>query len=304
MSQSLNNSLYILKAGLIEMLQIGQNFLVFTGIPVSILKKFRRCDAEVFADIKENLHGREAVPIFERINVTGTLSDGQAHVPCRYAFIRSQFCQPFVKQILIHMRYHPLYDCTLYDGWIYLIKLYIFLDLSGCTGYDKIYEGVNRIRGGKKVKMEKRYYTKSKEELEEIRAELQAEREAMTEEEWLAEQLENERGFQRLMERLECEQKKYKRIRNPEKEEAFKKMQAIGVKLARRIEADLIIENNEEYGCIKLTTGLILFGKPTRNAGKREFLRLMRAADDILIRPEEEAFESDLRFDFFDEIAI
>lgn len=35
--------------------------------------------------------------------------------------------------------------------------------------------------------MEKRYYTKSKEELEEIRAELQAEREAMTEEERLAE---------------------------------------------------------------------------------------------------------------------
>ena len=35
------------------MLQIG---LVFTGIPVSILKKFRRCDAEVFADIEEDLH--------------------------------------------------------------------------------------------------------------------------------------------------------------------------------------------------------------------------------------------------------
>ena len=49
MRQSLNNSLHILKAGLIEMFQVGQNFLVFTGIPVSILKKFRRCDAEVFA---------------------------------------------------------------------------------------------------------------------------------------------------------------------------------------------------------------------------------------------------------------
>ena len=154
------------------------------------------------------------------------------------------------------------------------------------------------------MKMEKRYYTKSKEELEEIRAELQAEREAMTEEEWLAEQLENERGFQRLMERLECEQKKYKRIRNPEKEEAFKKMQVIGVKLARRIEADLIIENNEEYGCIKLTTGLILFGKPTRNAGKEKLLLLLRMADDVLIRPKGEAFEIDLRFDLFDEMVI
>ena len=82
MRQSLNNSLHILKIGLIEMLQVGQNFLVFTGIPVSFLKKFRRSDAKVLADIKENLHGREAVPIFERINVTGTLPDGQAHVSC------------------------------------------------------------------------------------------------------------------------------------------------------------------------------------------------------------------------------
>ena len=82
MRQSLNNSLHVLKTGLIEMLQVRQNFLVLTGIPVSLLKKFRRSDAKVFADIKENLHGREAVPIFERIDVTSTLPDGQAHVPC------------------------------------------------------------------------------------------------------------------------------------------------------------------------------------------------------------------------------
>ena len=82
MCQSLNNSLHVLKAGLIEMFQVRQNFLILAGIPVSILKKFRRCDAEVFADIKENLHGREAVPILERIDVTSTLPDGQAHVPC------------------------------------------------------------------------------------------------------------------------------------------------------------------------------------------------------------------------------
>ena len=81
-------------------------------------------------------------------------------------------------------------------------------------------------------------------------------------------------------------------------------MQAIGVKLARRIEADLIIENNEEYGCIKLTTGLILFGKPTRNAGKEKLLLLLRMADDVLIRPKGEAFEIDLRFDLFDEMVI
>ena len=59
MRQSLNNSLHVLKAGLIEMLQVGQNFLILAGIPVSILKKFRRCDAEVFADIEEDLHEQE-----------------------------------------------------------------------------------------------------------------------------------------------------------------------------------------------------------------------------------------------------
>ena len=89
MPQSFNNSLHVLKAGLIEALQIGQNFLVLVGIPVSILEKFRWSDAKVFADIEEDLHGREAIPIFERIDITSTLPDGQTHVPCRNAFIYS-----------------------------------------------------------------------------------------------------------------------------------------------------------------------------------------------------------------------
>ena len=63
------------------------------------------------------------------------------------------------------------------------------------------------------MKMEKRYYTKSKEELEEIRAELQAERETMTEEERQAEKQENEISWKKLMDRMKLEQQWCKKVR-------------------------------------------------------------------------------------------
>ena len=37
----------------------------------------------------------------------------------------------------------------------------------------------------------------------------------------------------------------------------------------------LSVESNEEHGSIKMVTGLILFGEPTRNAGKEELLLLL-----------------------------
>ena len=74
--------------------------------------------------------------------------------------------------------------------------------------------------------------------------------------------------------------------------------------MAGKIDADIVVESNEEHGSIKMVTGLILFGEPTRNAGKEELLLLLRMADDVLIRPQGEAFEIDLRFDLFDEMVI
>ena len=154
------------------------------------------------------------------------------------------------------------------------------------------------------MKMERRYYTKSKEELEKIRAELQAERETMTEEERQAEKQENEISWKKLMDRMELERRRCKKVSNPEKTEYFKELSIIGLELAGKIDADIVVESNEEHGSIKMVTGLILFGEPTRNAGKEELLLLLRMADDVLIRPKGEAFELDLRFDLFDEMVI
>ena len=57
------------------------------------------------------------------------------------------------------------------------------------------------------------YYTKAKKELEEIRAELQAERETMTEEERQAEKQENEISWKKLMDRMKLEQQWCKKVR-------------------------------------------------------------------------------------------
>ena len=154
------------------------------------------------------------------------------------------------------------------------------------------------------MKIEKYYYTKSKQEVDEIKDEIQAKREEMTEEERQAEKQENEISWKKLMDRVAWEQQRRKKVSNPEKTEYFKKLSIIGLELAGKIDADIVVESNEEHGSIKMVTGLILFGEPTRNAGKEELLLLLRMADDVLIRPKGEAFELDLRFDLFDEMVI
>ena len=106
------------------------------------------------------------------------------------------------------------------------------------------------------------------------------------------------------MDRMELERRRCKKVSNPEKTEYFKELSIIGLELAGKIDADIVVESNEEHGSIKMVTGLILFGEPTRNAGKEELLLLLRMADDVLIRPKVEAFELDLRFDLFDEMVI
>lgn len=154
------------------------------------------------------------------------------------------------------------------------------------------------------MRIERHYYTASKREFDEAEAEVRKEREAMTEEERQAEKQENSIGWKKLMDRMELERRRCKKVSNPEKTEYFKELSIIGLELAGKIDADIVVESNEEHGSIKMVTGLILFGEPTRNAGKEELLLLLRMADDVLIRPKVEAFELDLRFDLFDEMVI
>ena len=154
------------------------------------------------------------------------------------------------------------------------------------------------------MRIERHYYTASKREFDEAEAEVRKEREAMTEEERQAEKQENSIGWKKLMDQMELERRRCKKVSNPEKTEYFKELSIIGLELAGKIDADIVVESNEEHGSIKMVTGLILFGEPTRNAGKEELLLLLRMADDVVIRPKGEAFELDLRFDLFDEMVI
>ena len=127
------------------------------------------------------------------------------------------------------------------------------------------------------MRIERHYYTASKREFDEAEAEVRKEREAMTEEERQAEKQENSIGWKKLMDQMELERRRCKKVSNPEKTEYFKELSIIGLELAGKIDADIVVESNEEHGSIKMVTGLILFGEPTRNAGKEELLLLLRA---------------------------
>ena len=82
------------------------------------------------------------------------------------------------------------------------------------------------------MRIERHYYTASKREFDEAEAEVRKEREAMTEEERQAEKQENSIGWKKLMDRMELERRRCKKVSNPEKTEYFQELSIIGLELA------------------------------------------------------------------------
>ena len=152
------------------------------------------------------------------------------------------------------------------------------------------------------MRIERYYYTQSKQELAEVDAEIKKIRAEMTDEEKAIEKKQNRQEAQALLQREDDRRRRTKRILNPERIQFFEKMAAMGVTLAEAISADLLAESKEEYGKICLTTDFILFGEVVKNAGRNEWNYLMRMADDVLIHMRDGAFQIEFYFDFFDEM--
>ena len=55
----------------------------------AVKKVFWR-NAEIFANVKKNLHGGECLPVFDFIDVAFALSQRKAHVPGRYFFLAAK----------------------------------------------------------------------------------------------------------------------------------------------------------------------------------------------------------------------
>ena len=152
------------------------------------------------------------------------------------------------------------------------------------------------------MRIERYYYTQSKQELAEVDAEIKKLQAEMSDEEKAAEEKQNKLEAQALLEKEEDRRRRTKRILNPKRVQFFNKMAAIGNVLAEAISADLLAESKEEYGEIRLTTDFILFSDVVKNAGRNEWNHLMRMADDVLIHMRDGAFQIEFYFDFFDEM--
>ena len=152
------------------------------------------------------------------------------------------------------------------------------------------------------MRIERYYYTQSKQELAEVDAEIKKLQAEMSDEEKAAEEKQNKLEAQALLEKEEDRRRRTKRILNPKRVQFFNKMAAMGNVLAEAISADLLAESKEEYGEIRLTTDFILFSDVVKNAGRNEWNHLMRMADDVLIHMRDGAFQIEFYFDFFDEM--
>lgn len=76
------------------------------------IEKFLRRNGEKFADIEKVRHGRKRFSVFDGIDISRVLTDGETHVSCGNAFIHAKLDKAPGKVFLIHIRYHrPLSYC-------------------------------------------------------------------------------------------------------------------------------------------------------------------------------------------------
>lgn len=84
----------------------AQQFVGLGGVGGANVEKFLRRDAQIFADVKEILHGRITLPGFDPIDIIGALSDGQTHISGRDTFIQAQLSETPTEVALFHVSHH------------------------------------------------------------------------------------------------------------------------------------------------------------------------------------------------------
>ena len=84
---------------------------LFRIMRVSI-EKFLRRNREKFTNIKEIGHSGKGFSIFNGVDISGVLTDGETHVSCGNAFVYAELGKTLGKVFLVHSMYHrPLSYC-------------------------------------------------------------------------------------------------------------------------------------------------------------------------------------------------
>ena len=91
----------------VQLFKVLDHFLNLFRISVFRVEKLPRRDVQVFAYIEKSSHGRQCLAILYIIDVAGILSDGQAHVPCRYSLFATKLRQT-QRELLFRHSISPL----------------------------------------------------------------------------------------------------------------------------------------------------------------------------------------------------
>lgn len=148
------------------------------------------------------------------------------------------------------------------------------------------------------MKIERQYYTESRKWMEEIDDELRQMQESMTEEEKQAEKEERQREFKQLVERIEKEEARVRRVTDRRKQKHFRVLAKAGLALAEIIEADYKAESDGTCGKIYFRTGPMFLSVPDGPSGKDELVLLIRMADHMEVIPDGDTLEWNFSFEF------
>lgn len=153
--------------------------------------------------------------------------------------------------------------------------------------------------------MEKKYHTLAQQDMAEMEKRLEEKRNTMTEDERIAEEREQSQNLRKLCARLEWQKEHFAKQMNVRKQELFQILQERAMWLAKYIEADIVIDTDDQIlGKIELTTENILFNYSTDKTAREIFSELILAADEVEIGVAEGHCVLRFLFEFVEEVEI
>ena len=99
---------------LIKSFELFKNKRCFFRVPVIPVKKLRRSDAEIFANVEKVFHSRQRFVIFYGIYIAGILPKRQTHIPRWDSLSFTQLLKPPCKLSFVHSA--PSFFCWYYKG--------------------------------------------------------------------------------------------------------------------------------------------------------------------------------------------
>lgn len=152
------------------------------------------------------------------------------------------------------------------------------------------------------MRIEKNFYDEAHQEYLEMEKELQSQEAALTDEEREQKALQMKHDATQMFRKIEEKNRHIQYIPNAKKIANFQKLSALALALAQNTEQNILIENKERNGHIKMTSGGLIINSFCPPDTNKVFTLLLSEADDMWIGSKNNLLEIDLWFELCDEI--